>query len=111
MPTTSRPLSEVADIIRSKNAGPFRITLDVLFRDAATFRAVRDSGAITRDSVARAYGIAPAQISSLFAFEMGNAYKITLVRPIAQGAIGDSDMYGCQQHVPLMSLPVSVPRS
>ena len=63
MPSTSRPLSEVADIIRSKNAGPFRITLDVLFRDAATFRAVRDSGAITRDSVARAYGIAPPELA------------------------------------------------
>jgi hypothetical protein len=111
MATTPVLLCELADIIRSKNAGPFRITLDVLFSDPARYRAVRDSGAITRESVAAAYGIADGDISSLFAVDMANAIKVTLKRRRPQGALGDSDMYGCQQHVPLMNLPIALERA
>jgi hypothetical protein len=109
MALASVALSELADIIRSKNAGPYRITFDVLFDDPARYRMVRDSGAVTRETVAIAYGVTPDEISSLFAVDMANAIKITLKRR-PQGTPGDSDMYGCQQHVPLMQLPVTVER-
>jgi hypothetical protein len=99
------PLAELAAIIRSKNAGPYRITLDILFTDPAIYACVRDSGSITRESVAAAYGIAPDEISSIFAVDMANAVKVTLRRK-PQGAFGESDMYGCQQHVPLLDLPI-----
>lgn len=102
------PLSELAAIIRSKNAGPYRLTFDILFRSDDAFRRVRDSKAVTRETVARAYGVGPDQVSSLFEVPAGRAIKVTLLRPIGQGNIGESDVYGCQQHVPLMSLPVPV---
>lgn len=100
------PLSSLADIIRSKNAGPFRITLDVLFSDPARYRRVRDSGAVTRETVARAYGITEQEITSFFEVDMANAIKITLRRPRTQGAFGEGDVYGCQQHVPLLGIAV-----
>lgn len=100
------PLRELADIIRSKNAGPFRITLDILFADRGMYQAVKKSGAITRQSVAMTYGIAEDRISSIFEVDMAQAFKITLFRPVAQGGQGEGDMYGCQHHVPLLSLPV-----
>ena len=99
-------LHELASIIRSKNAGPYRLTLDILFTDEARFRHVVQTGSVSRESVARAYGVAPEQVTSLFVVPAGRAIKVTLVRPIAQGDFGESDMYGCQQHVPLMDLPV-----
>lgn len=99
-------LSQLATIIRSKNAGPFRITFDILFSDPETYRQVRDSGAVSRRSVAHAYGIEESDISSLFHVDMANAVKVTLKRPRRQGSFGESDVYGCQQHVPLLSLPV-----
>jgi hypothetical protein len=102
------PLSELADIVRSKNAGPFRITLDILFSDPARYRVVRDSGALTRETVAKAYGIAPQEITSFFLVDMANAIKVTLRRPRTQGAFGESDVYGCQQHVPLLGIAVPV---
>lgn len=102
----TRPLREHAQIIRSKNAGPYRLTFDILFRDAETFRRVWESEAITRETVSRAFGIGSNQITSLFPVPMGNAIKITLRRPLPQGAVGESDMYGCQQHAPLLDLPV-----
>lgn len=102
-------LADLAPIVRSKNAGPYRLTLDVLFNDDETYRAVRDSGSVTAASVAAAYGLAEDSVSSFFAIDMARAIKITLIRPLAQGAPGDGDMYGCQQHVPLMRLRVAMP--
>lgn len=107
----SRPLSELAAIIRSKNAGPFRLTFDILFRDPETCDAVWRSGAVTRETVARAYGVSHNQVSSIFHVPMGNAIKVTLLRPWAQNSIGESDTYGCQQHVPLMELPVTLDKA
>jgi hypothetical protein len=104
----SVPLSELASIIRSKNAGPFLITLDVLFADQKNYRIVRDSGAVTRESVASAYKIAANEVTSFFHVDMANAIKITLRRSRAQGSLGESDIYGCQQHVPLLGLSVPV---
>jgi hypothetical protein len=102
------PLSQLADIIRSKNAGPFRITFDILFSDPARYRMVRDSGALTRETIAKAYGISPSDIISFFAVDMASAIKVTLRRPRTQGSFGESDMYGCQQHAPLHDLAVPV---
>ena len=103
-PGKSVPLSELASIIRSKNAGPFRITLDVLFSDPEKYQHVRDSGAVTREKVAAAYKVSPSEITSFFHVDMANAIKITLRRPRGQGNFGESDIYGCQQHVPLLGL-------
>lgn len=108
MPGRTVPLSELASIIRSKNAGPYRITFDILFTDPARYRAVRDSGSVTKETVARAYGIAPEEITSFFNVDMASAIKITLRRRRAQGAFGESDIYGCQQHAPLLDLPVQL---
>ncbi|GHC63654.1 DUF4387 domain-containing protein [Limoniibacter endophyticus] len=99
-------LFEVADIVRSKNAGPYRITFDVMFTDRARYERVRDSGGLTPETVAKAYGLAASQISSFFHVEQAMAIKVTIVRPRAQGAAGDGDMYGCQHHVPLMKIQI-----
>jgi hypothetical protein len=104
----TQALKTLADIVRSKNAGPYRITFDILFRDNARYQAVRGTGAISPRTVAAAYGIPLDAITSFYEIDMANAIKITIRRPCAQGAIGDGDMYGCQHHVPLMELPIPV---
>lgn len=104
----TRRLRDIADIVRSKNAGPYRITLDILCKEKSNYELIRNSGAITPATVAAAYGLGVEDISSFFEIDMANAIKITLKRPRAQGAPGDGDMYGCQQHVPLMNMPVPV---
>ena len=42
-------LYDIAKVIRSKNSGPFQITLDVLFEDGETYRKIRESGIISRE--------------------------------------------------------------
>ena len=48
-------LDQMAKVIRSKNAGPFCLTLDVLFDDPSTYEQVQRSGAITRETMASLY--------------------------------------------------------
>jgi hypothetical protein len=103
---STQTLQDLASIIRSKNAGPYRLTLDILFRDENRFRHVVQAGAVSRESVAQAYGVPLDHVTSLFVVPAGRAIKVTLLRPVAQGDFGESDMYGCQQHVPLMNLRI-----
>ena len=43
-----KTLYDIAKVIRSKNAGPFSITLDVLFDSETVYRKVKDSNLINR---------------------------------------------------------------
>lgn len=97
-------LKEVATVIRSKNAGPFIFTFDVLFPDADTFNHVRDAGRLDRASVARAYGISPNEVISFAFYPFANAMKFSMRRAVPSGTVGDSDVYGAQQHAPLLDL-------
>lgn len=106
MARMEKRLRDYARIIRSKNAGPYRLTFDILFDDEASFRIVCDSKAVTSETIARLYGVPLDQVSSLFVVPAGRAIKITLRRPIGQGDFGDSDIYGCQQHAPLLDLEI-----
>lgn len=108
MTQSTMPLNALASIIRSKNAGPFRLTLDILFRDQSTFDKVIAAGSISPENVARAYGIPVSDVLSFYPVPAARAFKITLTRAVSQCAIGETDVYGCQQHVPLMMLPILV---
>ena len=106
MTSDTRALRELASVIRSKNAKPYRLTLDVMFERRDVFEYVQASGGLTEASVAAAYGIAAERITSSFVFEAGMGFKFTLRRPRVQGSIGDSDVYGAQQHAPLLDIAI-----
>ncbi|HVZ45193.1 MAG TPA: DUF4387 domain-containing protein [Ramlibacter sp.] len=101
-------LGNLAAIVRSKNAGPYRLTFDVLFDREENYLAVSRSGALSAESVARAYGVDAKQVSSFFEIPVARAFKITFVRPHAQCGEGETDVYGAQQHVPLMNMLIPV---
>lgn len=101
-----KTLYDVAKVIRSKNAGPFSITLDVLFSTEREYACVKKEGLITREVIARLYQIPEESISELVYFDQAWGIKVTYDRPISSGTSGDRDVYGAQQHAPLMLLPV-----
>ncbi|MBC8239609.1 MAG: DUF4387 domain-containing protein [Alphaproteobacteria bacterium] len=105
-----QPLSEVAEVIRSKNAGPFELTLDVIFKSHEVFESVRDAGLFTPLMIADLYGIPERDVLSVVHYEPARAIKATLRRKTPSGAIGDRDVYGAQQHAPLLSIPISLPK-
>lgn len=98
-------LASLARLIRSKNAGPFVLTFDVMFEDEARYRRVRDSGALSREKVAALYGLPPEQVQFFFC-DHALAIKASIPRPVTQGDVGDSDGHGGQQYAPLMTIEI-----
>ena len=98
-------LANLARLIRSKNAGPFELTFDIMFDDAATYRRVRESGVLTREAIALLYGLRPEKVKF---FYCDNAYaiKASIPRPHVQGDPMDSDSHGGQQYAPLMDIEI-----
>jgi hypothetical protein len=101
-------LADLASVVRSKNAGPFVLTLDVFFKDREIFRKVRDAGVITRARLSELYGVAENDILEVTFFEPADALKISIRRWVSSAAPGDTDVFGAQQHVPLMSLSLKL---
>ncbi|MGC3986802.1 MAG: DUF4387 domain-containing protein [Pseudorhodoferax sp.] len=99
-------LKDLAQVIRSKNSGPFEITFDVMFADVQRYRRVERSGVLTRELVGRLYGVADGDIVAFLFFEPALAFKFTLRRGWAQGSINERDTFGAQQHAPLMTVEI-----
>ncbi len=97
-------LVDLAQMLRSKNSGPFLITLDVFFSEEAVYRRVVDSKAITAESIMQLYHLEASDLCGIYFFDAALGIKITYHRPVSSGTCGDSDVYGAQQHAPLMEL-------
>ena len=102
----TRKLVELAKTIRSKNAGPDKITFDVIFREKKHYEFVKRSRAITRSSIARLYSIPEERISDFIEFDPANAIKFTIYRQIPSGSPGETDIFGCQQYPPLLDIEI-----
>lgn len=98
-------LAHLARLIRSKNAGPFELTFDIMFDDAATYERVKRSGAVSRDAVAARFGLPPERVKFFFC-DNALAVKASIPRPVFQGDLADSDGHGGQQYAPLMEIEV-----
>lgn len=99
-------IAELVDVIRSKNAGPFRVTLDIFFNDRQAYNRAKNTGAVSREVVAQVYGIALSDVCNYVAFDPVCAVKITLRRKTSSGSFEDTDVYGAQQHAPLFAIKV-----
>jgi hypothetical protein len=99
------PLTELASVIRSKNAGPLCVTLDLFFRDQESYERAAQSDALNLNAIATLYGLLRTQIRR---FDMPEilAIKLSMPRTVCAGHPGDGDLYGAQQHGPLLSLRV-----
>ena len=97
-------LIDTAKIIRSKNAGPFELTLDIIFKNRHDFNIFKSRKILTPHFVAELYRIDPEDVYRIIWFDQANAVKITLKRWAACGSPGEKDVYGAQQHAPLLGI-------
>lgn len=100
---SGRTIGSVAELVRSKNAGPFWQTLDVFLPDDETYRLVADSPSIGEDVIARLYRVDADEVR-IFRLPSIRVVKISFPRPTPQGGVDDRDMHAGQQHVPLAEL-------
>ena len=84
-------LAVVADKVRSKNAGPFWLTIDIFCGSAEAYEQV--SKALSTEGVASLFQIAPATLKR---FDLADLHvvKFSLPRPCVQGTAADRDMHG-----------------
>ena len=101
-------LFDVAEVIRSKNSGPYELTFDIIFKEQAMFERFRNANIMTKAVFADLYNISEADITGIIAFSPAKAIKITIKRPLASGDLGESDVYGAQQHAPLMGFEFEI---
>ena len=101
-------LKDVANVIRSKNAGPFELTLDVLLKDADMFEKLKAADIINKKMISELYQIPEADVISIVYFPNAKAIKATIVRPLPSGALGERDVYGAQQHAPLVNFTFEI---
>lgn len=98
-------LGDIATGCRSKNAGPFDLTLDVIFDDPDLFARVCRTGVLTPALFARLYDVQAEEVL-MTVYEPGLAIKATLPRAVSAGDVADSDVYGSQQHAPLLDVEI-----
>ena len=84
-------IQHIADKVRSKNAGPFWLTIDIFCGSDAAFQQIVDG--LSTDRVARALGAAPETLKRFDIADL-NVIKISLPRPVVQGHATDRDMHG-----------------
>lgn len=106
VPTDETTIQHVARVVRSKNSGPFELTLDIMFDDENVYQRVKQADLLTNSVVKRLYHVSDEEIITNMYFDPALAWKCTLKRPWAQGSVGERDTLGTQQHAPLLSIKV-----
>jgi hypothetical protein len=105
---TRTKLADLAKTIRSKNAGTDKITFDIIFREKATYEAVKRSGAINRESVCATLNVDPARLTDFVEYDPGYAIKFTILRLRPSGSAGDGDIFGAQQYAPFLDFEIDM---
>ena len=98
-------LYELAKMIRSKNAGPFELSLDILFESKESYQKVVHSGVLTREAIAKLYHIQAEKVQ-YYELPLAYALKFSFAREIPSGDFLDTDIYGCQMHAPLVLIDI-----
>ncbi len=98
-------LVQLTNLIRSKNAGPFSLTFDIMFPDEQSYIRVKRSGVLSAASFAELYRCRPETVR-FFECDNALAFKFSIPRPIFQGDLGDGDLHGGQQFMPLLDIEI-----
>jgi len=97
-------IRDLVSILRSKNAGPLYLGFDLIFKDEKGYRLGKKH--ITKQMIADLYQIPVDRVADLIPYDPGRGIKITIVRSAISGDPEDMDVYGSQQHVPLLGLEI-----
>lgn len=98
-------LGSIAKLIRSKNAAPWQLTVDIMLADAETYQRVVDADVITKASMGEMFQLDPEQVQ-LYLYPPANAIKISFPRHVPNGDPADTDTFGGQQFAPLVDLEI-----
>src|SRR6266568_3890347 len=98
-----RTLGDLALEVRSKNAGPFWMTLEAFMPDEESYRIA--DALITAELISELYHVTPAALQ-IFRLPDLHVVKVSFPRPVVQGSLHDRDVHAGQHHVPLANMAV-----
>jgi hypothetical protein len=101
-------ITDAASVIRSKNSGPYELTLDIIFNDFEVYEKVKQKKYINHELICKLYNVVPEQIIKIVEYDPAKAIKATIARPLCSGDLGETDVYGAQQHAPLLGLEFDI---
>lgn len=96
-------LNEVSLHVRSKQAGPFWVTIDIWFDSQDSFGRYKDSPGLSPKVFADLFGTDPDLVKTIPVPEL-NLVKISYPRATPQGGIVERDMHSGQQYVRLLQV-------
>ena len=96
-------LIDYTKILRSKNAGPLFITFDLIFNSEKDLDFIEAK--LKKEDISKAYDVDISKID-IITFRQVNSIKITFPRKHVSGNISDTDIYGCQMHLPLANIEI-----
>ena len=100
-------LRDLAKVCKSKNAGPFEVTIDVMFDTRELFDQVLASGVLNAELFAKLYGVDSKDVM-VTPYPPALAIKGTIPRRVSSGDVGDTDVYGAQQHAPMLDVEIPI---
>jgi Domain of unknown function (DUF4387) len=103
-------LGDQASVVRSKNAGPYELTFDIMFAEDETYLKVKKCGVLTQSTVAQLYNIDEDDVIACLFWDAARAFKATIKRHAVSGGYGETDTHGSQQHAPFLYLVLPIPR-
>lgn len=105
MSAESVPLSSLTALVRSKNAGPFWLSIDLMFRDDAGYRRARACPALEPAALAALLRVDATEML-VTAMDAVRAIKISFPRRDSAGSPRDSDALGGQQYAALLDIAI-----
>ena len=99
-------LSQLASYVRSKNAGPFWVTVDIFCPDAQSLERVARSASLSAEAIGELYGVDARRVAH-FRDDGLHVMKISFPRREAQGSTRDRDSHAGQYFVPLLDVEIS----
>ena len=98
-------VNNLSRYVRTKNASPFWVTVDIFAKDANSYRKLKASSVINQETIAQIYRIDPKLVNIYYLPNL-NVIKVSFPRPHVQGYKYESDMHFGQQYVPLLNIEV-----
>ena len=96
-------LRDVCRHVRSKNAGPYWITVDLFFPDRAALQQHAGSPVLANVAIGRLFDVDASRVKRFIVPELA-VLKLSFPRRLPQGGVTERDMHGGQQYVRLLDL-------
>lgn len=107
-PTGHKFLADLADVVRSKNSGPYELTFDVMFPNKQVCDMVKNANILTAETISSLYKVPVSDVIACLWWDPALAFKATIKRSTVNGSFHDGDAHGSGQHMPLMEFPIPI---